>query len=362
MHARERFLKTFRFEKTDRPFRWEFPGIWPSALENWRRDGLPDGIVPEEYFELDKLEFLPLVGAWTLDPFVPMFERQVLEDDGVHQVIIDTDGIKKKIMKQETYASMPSFLEFPVKTREDYREKILWRLDPEDDGRFPADWAQRVAAWQTREHPLGMFVIGPFGHLRNLMGDEELMYLLYDDPDFVHGMLAHWCDFYIRLLQKVCADVTPDFIMIWEDNCYKNGPLISPAFFETYMSPLLARVIDAAKALGIPGIIVDTDGDCSSMLPVYLACGANGFYPFEVQSGMDIVQVRQQYGDRFVIIGGLDKRTLAQDAAAVQRELAYKMPPLVASGGFIPMLDHSVPTDAKYDLFRLFLETVRSYR
>jgi hypothetical protein len=94
---------------------------------------------------------------------------------------------------------------------------------------------------------------------------------------------------------------------------------------------------------------------------VYLACGANGFYPFEVQSGMDIVKVRQQYGDRFVIIGGLDKRTLAQDAGAVLRELEYKMPLLVASGGFIPMLDHSVPTDARYDLFRLFLEKVRSW-
>ena len=33
-------------------------------------------------------------------------------------------------------------------------------------------------------------------------------------------------------------------------------------------------------------------------------------WPFECQSGMDVVKVRQQYGHDLIIMGGIDKRTL----------------------------------------------------
>jgi uroporphyrinogen decarboxylase len=202
---------------------------------------------------------------------------------------------------------MPQFLKFPVTNRATYESEIKWRLNPQSKNRFPQNWAALAESYKNRDYPLGMFVIGPFGHIRNLFGDEELMYVFFDDPQLVHDIMADWADFYQQFISAVCADAGPDFIMIWEDMCYRSGPLISPEFYREFMSPYLKRVIDTARNCGIPGIAVDNDGDCAKMLPLYLECGANAFYPFEVQAGMDIVAIRKQYGKRFAIIGGLDK-------------------------------------------------------
>lgn len=370
MNARERFIATLKFQKVDRPFRWEVPAVWPATIKKWYKEGLPESITCSnitdseiyDYFGMDKLVWLPFEGGWIGDPFYPMFEKEIIEDDGEHQVIIDTDGIMKKIKKYDPDTSMPQFLRFPVENREDYEKKILWRYDWTNKGRFPSNWNELVKEYINRDYPLGMFVIGPFGHLRNLMGDELLMYTLYDDPDFIHDIMTHWRDFYKGFISLVCQDVIPDFVMIWEDMCYKSGPLISPESFRNFMAPYLKDVISLAKLKGIEGIIVDNDGDCTRMLPIYLDCGANGFYPFEVQAGMDIVTLRKTYGNKFMIIGGLDKRTLSISEEAVKGEIDKKVPFMLSHGGYIPMLDHSVPVNITLKMFKFFLDYVRDVK
>jgi len=69
----------------------------------------------------------------------------------------------------------------------------------------------------------------------------------------------------------------------------------------------------------------------------------NCMMPFEVQAGMDVVALRQQYGNAFCIIGGIDKRALAQDEAAIDAEMERVVPTFLDSGMFIPTLDHTAP-------------------
>ncbi len=183
MNARERFTATLKFEKTDRPFRWETPGIWGATISRWKNEGLPDSVADGkvgalDFFGMDKLFWLPF-GTWTADPFCPYFEHEILEDDGTYVIEQGTDGIIKKNKKTNRETSMPQFLSFPVKTRKDYIDKIIWRYDYNTKERFPENWSDGVKKYAVRDYPIGMFVIGPFGHIRNLMGDEEMMYALY---------------------------------------------------------------------------------------------------------------------------------------------------------------------------------------
>ena len=254
---------------------------------------------------------------------------------------------------------MPLFLKFPVSSREDYKKHIQWRLDWTSEDRFPPNWKALVRAYEQRDYVLGMFVIGPFGHLRNLMGDETLMYALYDDPSFIHDIMTHWSDFYRGFINLIGRDVSPDFIMIWEDMCYRSGPLISPESYREFMASYLTDVVQSAKENGVEGIIVDNDGDCRKMLPIYLDCGANAFYPFEVQAGMNIIEIRKKYGNSFTIIGGLNKYALALNREAVKFEVDSKVPFMLEQGGYIPMLDHTVPTNVTMEMFEFFLSYVR---
>jgi uroporphyrinogen decarboxylase len=369
MNARERFLATLNFEKVDRPFRWETPAVWPATIKRWHKEGLPQDIDCNNitnsriyaYFEMDRLEWLPF-GSWITEPYYPEFEYRVLREEGENIVIRDVDGIIKKIKKVDADTSMPQFLEFPVKTRKDYYDNILPRWDISSNERFPNDWDDYAAKRADRDYPIGMFLIGPFGHLRNLLGDENLMYLFYDDPEFVHVIMEKWRSFYCDFIGMVTKDVTPDFIMIWEDMCFKNGPLISPDMYRQFISPYLKEVIQEAKKQRIKGICVDNDGNCTKMLPIYLECGANAFYPFEVQAGMDIVDVRKHFGNQFLILGGLEKKALSENKEAIRREVDEKVPFMLEQGGYIPMTDHSIPTNVSLEHFAYFVQYLRSFK
>lgn len=363
MNDRERFLATLKFKEIDRPFRWEAPHFWTETMKRWHREGLPEDVTIEnifKYFGMDKLGWIYVEGGWTGTPYCPMFDEVIIEDDGETVVRQEKDGIIKRQKKIAMDSSMPQFLKFPVATREDFETRIRWRLDPKSAERLPPDWDNLKKQYALRDYPLGMFVVGVFGHARNLMGDEVLMYTLYDDPEFIHIMMRHWMEFYLGYIGLVCRDVVPDFLMIWEDMCFVNGPLISPEKFKEFMVPYLKRVIEFAKSKGIEGILVDTDGDFRKLLPIFLEAGINGFYPFEVQSGMDIVALRKEYGKSFLILGGLDKKTLAQGKEAAREEIERKVPWLLSQGGFIPSLDHSCPPDIPLEVFRYYVDYLRT--
>ena len=96
-------------------------------------------------------------------------------------------------------------------------------------------------------------------------------------------------------------------------------------------------------------ISVDTDGDCGELVPLMMRHGVNTFFPFEVQAGNDILEYRRQYPG-LGIMCGLDKRCLASNADAVDREIE-RCAQMVRLGRYVPGFDHLIAPDAKWTLF-----------
>ena len=75
---------------------------------------------------------------------------------------------------------------------------------------------------------------------------------------------------------------------------------------------------------------------------------------------MDIRAFRKAYGRNLAIVGGIDKRALTGDPAAMAQELDAKLPAMLAGGGYIPCLDHTVPPDVTLADFRMYIDRVRA--
>jgi len=114
---------------------------------------------------------------------------------------------------------------------------------------------------------------------------------------------------------------------------------------------------DFGRAVEARLLSVDTDGDCSLLVPVMMEHGVNVFFPFEVQAGNDVREYRERYPE-LGIIGGLDKRVLAGARSEVDREVA-RAAAMIERGRYIPGFDHLIPPDAKWDNFRYAAERVR---
>lgn len=150
-----------------------------------------------------------------------------------------------------------------------------------------------------------------------------------------------------------------DLVIFWEDMCYKSGPMISPEHFKEFMLPYYKEVTDFAKEVGIKSFWVDTDGNCEILIPLFIESGINCLYPFEVQAGMDIIEVRKKYGKKLCILGGIDKRALAEDKKAIEKEILDKVPKLLKEGGYIPLLDHAVPPEVSFENFKYFVKLLK---
>ena len=366
LNSRQRFLRSIHGQPLDRFFRYEH-GMWPSTRERWLGEGLPEevGCYPDqpgfvEYFQFDLFRRITINSGYVDSPYHPLFEHEMLDEDDVHLSYRDIDGIVKRVLRKRGDTSMPQFLRFPVASRDDWHV-VRARLRPEDAAARVGDPLRVIAACADDAIPTILPICGAFGHPRNLLGDEGLGYTIYDDPGLLHAILDNWHDLYAALLSELTAHARVDCLLIWEDMCYKNGPLIDPRHFRAFMLPRYRALVRTAKACGIPCILVDSDGDVTQMIPLFLEAGVDALMPFEVQAGMDVVALRERYGRSFCIMGGIDKRALAKDRRAIEAEVARVLPAFVESGRFIPTLDHTIPIDVPLDNFLHYLRVLRGY-
>ena len=364
MNARTRFLNSCLGEEIDRFFRYEH-GPWPTTRKRWEAEGLPHNANLQAHFAFDEMLRLPVQSGYTHSPFWPPMERKVLEESETWIVVRDTDGITKKELKENTDTSMPQFLRFPVESRRDW-ELIQGYLDPVNVPHLLGDLdalRDRVEgdSPERRDFPVTLTACGAFGHPRNLLGYEKLALTLYDEPDLIKEILDNWLSLYKQILLLVCAKIQVDCLLIWEDMCYKGGPLISPRQFRTLLLPYYIALVAFARECRVSSIWVDTDGEMSRLIPLFVEADVDTLMPFEVQAGMDIVAIRKRYRDTFTIVGGIDKRVLAGDRRDIKQEVDRVLPFFVESGRFIPCLDHTVPPNVPLDNFLYYLDCVRSY-
>jgi uroporphyrinogen decarboxylase len=74
---------------------------------------------------------------------------------------------------------------------------------------------------------------------------------------------------------------------------------------------------------------------------------------------MDPVRLRKTFGKDLLLWGGIDKRKLARDKKDIDEELLYKLPSLLDEGGYIPTVDHTVPSDVSWENWQYYVELKR---
>jgi len=357
MTSRERFVETTRFTKDVVPPYWDSMGFWNQTVERWHREGLPDGVTPEKYFGMDVRPQVPTVSHFHV--FMdPPFAREVLGEDETTVTYRNEFGVIAREFRQDGERSMPQFLDFPVKSRADF-EGLRQRLDPGSPRRYP-DWHDAARELSGSEDEVGLMISGCFGFQRDLAGYENLALLYYDDPELVRAMCRQWAVLETGICEEVAAHVSVDFVYVWEDMACKNGPLIGPDMFESFILPFYQEVMGRIRSLGIRCIIVDSDGNNDKLMPLFLKGGINGFLPIEIAAGMDPLAMRRRYGEQLLLCGGVDKRVLSRGKGEIERELRSKVPPLVLAGGYIPTVDHSVPPDVSFENYAFYVELLRS--
>jgi uroporphyrinogen-III decarboxylase len=377
--TRERFLGICRSERPGdlcllSPYLNSF---WTETLEDWIKQGAPKELLDTrfraEYFQFDHMRLLHEIktgssmdreidigGAtyrYEIPPIVPTYEPEFIAEDEHTVTLINEGGQEVKVSKDHP-EKMPMYLNHPVKDRASWGE-YKKRLDPSSPERWPSDLNGFVQKMNNRDVPTTLYVGSFFGYLREWTGLERLLYMFYDDPDLIDDMMDQICYLETECIKRVVKDLRVDQALFWEDMAFRSGPLISPAMFRRFMMPRYKKVTDILRSSGIDVIMVDSDGNINELIPLWLECGVNFFWPLECAAGNDAVTLRKKYGKDIILGGNIDKRALLKGKDAIHEEVMSKVPFLLDSGGYFPSVDHMVPPDVTFESYRYLINTLR---
>lgn len=324
MNHVERFRAIMDFKPVDRLPRWEWAMWWDLTIDRWHGDGLPaklnDVFEIAQYFGLD-----PYKQFWfsTTEPTIDAVQHHV----------------------EGTVANMDDYL------------RILPSLYPchSDAISSMRSWASRQAegeavVWITLE--------GFFWFPRTLLGFERLMLSYYDQPELIHRINADLLDFNLGLLEQIGKNCIPTFITIAEDMSYNHGPMVSRRICEEFMTPYYLRLLERVKEMNAL-TIVDTDGDCTKLVPWLQSVGVEGVLPLERQAKVDGAVLRELY-PTLRMVGHYNKLVMHLGEAAMRNEFE-RLVPLMRKGGFLPSVDHQTPPAVSMDDYQLYLRLLEEY-
>ena len=349
--SRQEYLDYMTFQCNERPLFTEIFGPIIGLKEEW----LEQGATPEE------LNFSAFRYRCEARGHVPVitgrmggYEPEVLEE--TEDFAISRDGLGRRMKLYKGKATLPLPLDYPVETMDDWLKIKPWYEFSE--ARFSKGWEQVAKEHLEAGRVVCVGIPGGFDEPRQLMGEERLCVAYYEQPELVHDILETIGKTAFRVLERASSKVQIDMLSVHEDMAGKSGSLAGPKQIKEFIEPYYRRIWEMLADRGARLFDQDSDGDMNGVIPAFLKAGINSMHPMEPAAGMDIVEVRQQYGTRLAFYGGIDKHVIRRSKEEIIAELENKIPPMVATGGCVLALDHRIPNGTPLGNYRFYIEKV----
>lgn len=243
---------------------------------------------------------------------------------------------------EETTWPVDAPVGFSIATPEDLRNftrpdpKLPQRLKEIKDGiRLAREYDMAIAG----------SLRGPLSAGWLMTGFENFCTSLYDEPEFIHEILALCADFFIEGGKRLIAEGV-DAIVIADDYGSCVSPFFSMDHFREFIFPELARMAETFSNLGVP-VILHSDGHIKPLLPDIAKMKITGLHPLERAAGHDLGEIKAAYGKRFTMIGNVDNKTTLVSGSTddVRAEVRECIDAAALGGGYILASDHSVHDD-----------------
>ncbi len=349
MTSRERILRALNHQIPDRVPIHDSP--WGATVRRWHKEGLPEDMGAAEYFGYEFSFF----GADT----TPRFPTRVIEKNDEYIITTTPQGGKRKNFRD--YSTTPEIIDWPIKTKDDWKE--IKKLLKPDWTRV--DWASGLAT-NKADYEEGKFCVfsGGYGYdiLQSYMKSEQLLITMVEDPDWVKEMIMTLAE-----LTLVMADLMIrngfkfDGAFFFNDMGYRNGLLFSP---DTYMKTHYQAdkiVFDYFHSKGMK-VLLHSCGNVKELIPILIELGLDCLQPLEVKAGMDLIELKEKYGDKLAFMGGIDVRLMADpDPTKIEEEIKRKFEIAKKNGGYIYHSDHSVPKNVSFQQYVYVIELVKKY-
>jgi uroporphyrinogen decarboxylase len=185
----------------------------------------------------------------------------------------------------------------------------------------------------------------PFWHdAIDLLGMENLLLAMHDQPELVDAVLQHLVDYYAAVSQRIfdAAAGAIDVFFIGNDFGSQRGPLIGESLFRRFLCPHLARLCRLGHRYGLK-VMMHCCGNFARLIPAMIEAGLDGLQALQpCGKGMEPERLKTEFGDKLVFNGGIDSHHVLIEGtpalvAARTREIIEVMKP---GGGYVLSASH----------------------
>lgn len=347
MTAKERVMTALAFRPPDRiPL---CDSYWPEFEAAWRQ---AKQIGPEadinDYYGVD---VFIAVGD---EGLAPTRAETLYEDDG-EAVRRDSWG---RVIRTKKGGYFYQQLESPVSAPADLERLVIDA--PDLDVRY-SSLDPAIPALKERFCVFAK-VGGPFIRAQFVRGETEFLCDLAADPVFAHELARivgrHLIAVGLQELRR--WDLYDTGIWVYDDMASNLGPMFSPQTADRVLVPIWAEMVSTFKSSGARSVILHSDGNILPLLDRFIEIGFDGINPVEPKAGLDAVALRQRYGDRLVLIGGIDNaHILPRGNLEEVRDHVGRLVAMGLEGGFVAGM-HSVGPDISVDTYDEVIRILRS--
>lgn len=362
----DRMNKALRHEEPDRVPVSDF--FWGSFLERWRAEkGLPDDADIYRHYDLDWVVTIP-----NMDPHIKSFQTLKETDE---EVVVRTGF--EAVVRKKFADPMPEFVSFGVNTIE--KAAAFEFEDPWDQRRYCGRGDNQIAGvgdgfardsppWidTVREQHPDFPVYGSQceanEYMTRMVGPENLLLWVGLYPEEFGRFIERTNAFALECLraQIQAADGLLDGIVIWGDIAYTKDMFFSPAYWRRYYKPGLRAMVEICHANGLP-VIYHGCGNVRRVFEDFIEVGIDAYNPLEAKAGLDVVELRREYGHRIGFCGNMDVIEWARGNREELRGTVLRKLNAAKGGGFIFQSDHSVPGNVSAESYEYVLNLVREH-
>ena len=362
----ERMNKTLRHEEPDRVPISDF--FWGSFVERWRRElGLPPDADPYYHYDLDWIVTVP-----NMDPWIRPFETV-------------SETAAEVIVKTGFGAIMHKHFDYPMPEMRAWETDSFEKLEraefdaPDDRRRFSEGgdnqiagvgdgfqrnsppWIDTVTSLRP-DFPVYGSVIEVSECLTRLIGQANALLWMAQYAKRMGQVINRLGEFYLAMAKAEleASKGLLDGFVIWGDVAYKKSTFMAPAYWREYFKPWVARIVDCAHSYGLP-VIYHGCGNVKAIFQDFIEMKIDAYNPLEAKAGMDVIELRRQYGQAISFCGNSDIQVWETgDRAALRREVLRKFN-AGRGGGLIFQSDHSVSSHVSGRTYDDIVKLVREH-
>jgi uroporphyrinogen decarboxylase len=208
------------------------------------------------------------------------------------------------------------------------------------------------------------FLIGVVGSLFEpawaLRGMQSFLMDMVLNPGFVEELLDAIMHYYLAAIDQVVRyDV--DACHFGDDWGSEQAPLMGPHHWRQFIKPRMARMFARVKEAG-KFVFLHSDGNLSSLFEDLIEMGLDVYNPLQPEI-VDVVEVKEKFGDRLCFWGGVGLRDalLLGSPQAVRDHVWWLMDELGSDGGLILAQAHpdGILADVPVENIVALIETVK---